>query len=76
MHCTGGKDIHRSICINKLHLHGKTASFFILIGSQRRNIANKTPGLLNTYLQSQPRSQSKVFVISDNSNVRTLLLTV
>lgn len=47
-------------------------SFFILIGSRRQNIANKTPGLLNTYLQSQPRSQSKVFVISDNSNMRTL----
>lgn len=61
-----------STCLNELHLHGKTAFVFILFGLRRQSTANKTPGLPNTYLQSQPHSQSKVFIISDNSNTRTL----
>lgn len=72
MHCMSGKDILLSICLNKLYSHGKTAFSFYSNWESETNIAHKTPGLLNTYLQSQPRSQSKVFVISDNGNMRTL----
>lgn len=61
MHHASGKDILSSICLNKLHSHGKTAFIsFILTGSQRQNIAHKTPGLLNIYLQSQPQSKQSL----------------